>query len=328
MKKLKLSIALVAYNREQFLREQLRSIIAQSRLPDELIIGDDCSTDRTADVISEFAAQAPFPVRRYINERNEGYSRNLEFGLQLCSGDVIVLCDDDDICLPPRLKMIETEFQRSAVTGLMLSNSALVDDELEPLGITLWDTVRFSGQQTGRILYNPISTLAKHFIAAGHVMAFRGSMRRYILPFPQRLPQGVFCDVWIALVLASVTRVVCVPESLVVHRLHAEQIAGVRTLVSSNERRKNRSEERRRIAEFVELIEEVIGHVSSLADTPFAEGNLKSLNRWAGHMKMQARLSEAKHRRLCLIAHAFLRGQYHRYSRGLLTAARDLLLLH
>ena len=56
LRSLKLSIALLAYNRERFLTKQLESILAQSRLPDELIIGDDCSTDRTAEIISEFCS--------------------------------------------------------------------------------------------------------------------------------------------------------------------------------------------------------------------------------------------------------------------------------
>jgi hypothetical protein len=264
-------------------------------------------------------------VRWYVNERNEGYSRNLEHAVELCSGDVIVLCDDDDVCLPEKLRITEVEFERSAA-GLMISNAALVDDERNPLGITLWDSVRFTGGQIEAVPQDPIRTLARHFVAAGHVMAFRGGLRRYFLPFPQ-LPPGVFCDVWIALVLASVTRVICVQQPLVEHRLHSGQIAGVRTLASSTERSEARSGDRRRIAEFIPLVEEVIGRVSMLADGPLAERNLRNLRQWADHMEMQSRLPQSKHRRLSRIVQALLAGRYHRYSRGFFTAARDLLLL-
>src|ERR1700730_16120164 len=140
MGKLKLSIALVAYNRERFLTEQLQSILAQSRLPDEMIIGDDCSTDRTAKIINDFAAHAPFQVRWYVNDKNHGYSRNLERAIRLCSGDVFVLCDDDDVCLPQKLQATEQEFLRSDAIGLVVGNSTLADDQLNPLGLTLWDT--------------------------------------------------------------------------------------------------------------------------------------------------------------------------------------------
>ena len=324
---LKLSIALVAYNRERFLTKQLQSILAQSRLPDELIIGDDCSTDRTAEVISDFAAHAPFPVHWYVNERNQGYSRNLEHAIQLCSGDVIVLCDDDDVCLPEKLRVTEDEFLRVSSTGLMVSNSALVDSKLNPLGITLWDTARLTAREAKTLLDDPICTLARHFIAAGHVMAFRTSVRPYLLPFPREFPPGVFCDVWIALVLASVANVACLPQPLVAHRLHDDQIAGVQNLNSPGGCRIIRSRQRRRIAEFVPLVENVIARVSALPDASIPTRNVQSLISWAEHLKMQSQLSPQRPRRFAQVAHALLSGRYHRYSRGFLTAARDLWIL-
>ena len=55
---MKISIALCTYNGADFLREQLRSIGEQSRQPDELVVCDDCSTDATVEIVSEFAASA------------------------------------------------------------------------------------------------------------------------------------------------------------------------------------------------------------------------------------------------------------------------------
>src|SRR5207302_4999569 len=120
-------------------------------------------------------------------------------------------------------------------------------------------------------------------------------------------------------VLASLTNIACLSHPLVLHRLHGDQIAGVQTLASSQKRIGFRSRERERIAEFMPLVEEVIGRVSTIADTPLSERNLESLSHWAAHMKMQSQLSQAKHRRLLPIAHALLTGGYHRYSRGFLT---------
>lgn len=320
-------MALVAFNREGFLREQLHSLVGQTRLPDEVIIGDDCSTDRTVDVIREFAARAPFRVCWYVNKRNQGYSRNLERAIQFCTGDIIVLCDDDDVCRPEKLEVTEEVLKHFPEAGLMISDSALVDDRMNSLGTTLWNTTRFTCEEAEVVLADPICTLARNFIAAGHVLAFRQSLKQYILPFPQQLPRGVFCDVWIALVLASVAEVVCVPRPLVAHRIHRDQIAGVRGLVTSDERRRARARERLGIGEFARLVEEVFDRVSARADTPLARRNLDRLIHWAGHMKMQSRLSRARYRRLLPIAHAVLVGRYRRYSRGLLTAARDLLVL-
>ena len=57
---MKVSIALATYNGERYLQEQLNSFLHQTRLPDEIIACDDCSTDRTMDILKSFAKSAPF----------------------------------------------------------------------------------------------------------------------------------------------------------------------------------------------------------------------------------------------------------------------------
>jgi hypothetical protein len=328
LKSMKLSVVLLTYNRKHFLTQQLRSILSQTRLPDELIIGDDCSTDGSAEMIADFAAITPFPLHCYVNESNYGASRNAERAIQMCSGDVIVFCDDDDVCLPDKLLVTEHVFIKSVATGLVLGNSDLVDAEMKPLGITLWDAHRFTSREAVAVSSDPICTLARHFIGYGHVIAFRSSLKRYILPFPQTFPERAAFDVWLALVLATIADVVCTPEPLLLHRLHGGQVGGVKSLASFGQRiAEITSGERGRIGEFAPLVEDVIARVSSLADNPLARRNLEALHRWAEHMKMQSELPLSRPKRLRPIARSLLAGCYHRYSRGLLTAARDLLIL-
>ncbi|AHI30129.1 glycosyltransferase [Marinobacter similis] len=67
---------MATYNGGQFLYEQLQSFLAQTRLPDELIITDDCSSDTTEEIVKEFAKSAPFAVEFHRNERKLGYCGN------------------------------------------------------------------------------------------------------------------------------------------------------------------------------------------------------------------------------------------------------------
>ncbi|HEV2835287.1 MAG TPA: glycosyltransferase, partial [Pyrinomonadaceae bacterium] len=92
-----LSIALGTYNGAVYLKEQLESIAAQTRTPDELVISDDQSTDDTLRLIEEFAATAGFPVPLSVNESNLGTAKNFEKAISLCRGDVILLSDQDDV---------------------------------------------------------------------------------------------------------------------------------------------------------------------------------------------------------------------------------------
>ena len=62
-----ISIVLCTFNGARYLPAQLASYLNQDRLPDELVIGDDGSTDETESLIQEFARTAPFPVRFHRN---------------------------------------------------------------------------------------------------------------------------------------------------------------------------------------------------------------------------------------------------------------------
>src|ERR1700730_3732237 len=80
----KISVALCTYNGERFLGRQLASMQQQTRLPDELVVCDDCSTDSTIGILNEFATSAGFPVRIIRNEQNLGFVANFEQAIRLC----------------------------------------------------------------------------------------------------------------------------------------------------------------------------------------------------------------------------------------------------
>src|ERR1022692_1712085 len=90
-----ISLAMAVYNGERFIGEQLESLARQERLPDELVISDDGSSDRTVEIVRDFAARVPFPVRLLIHDQNVGCTKNYERAIRECSGEVIFLCDCD-----------------------------------------------------------------------------------------------------------------------------------------------------------------------------------------------------------------------------------------
>jgi glycosyltransferase involved in cell wall biosynthesis len=94
---MKISIAMCTYNGAAFLPAQLQSILTQSRRPDEIIICDDRSTDDTRSILETFKNESPIPVILNINDQNLGSVRNFERAINLCTGDVIALSDQDDV---------------------------------------------------------------------------------------------------------------------------------------------------------------------------------------------------------------------------------------
>src|SRR6185295_6827977 len=98
------------WNGAAYLRDQLESIAAQTRLPDELIMCDDASIDGTPAIARAFAARAPFPVRLEINEATVGVRQNFTKAIAACTGDLIALSDQDDVWRPDKLRVIEDRF--------------------------------------------------------------------------------------------------------------------------------------------------------------------------------------------------------------------------
>ena len=83
------------FNASTWVQDQLDSIAAQTRKPDELVISDDQSTDNTRDILRAFAAVAPFPVHIFVNEQ-KGLAKNFENTFRHCTGEIIVESDHDD----------------------------------------------------------------------------------------------------------------------------------------------------------------------------------------------------------------------------------------
>src|SRR5690625_4797540 len=104
---LTLSVALCTCNSTRYLREQLDSIATQTRAPDELVIYDDASSDDTLIMVKHFARDAPFPVTIQCNEKNLGPTANFQLAIESCQGDLIALCDHDDVWHPDKLLLCE-----------------------------------------------------------------------------------------------------------------------------------------------------------------------------------------------------------------------------
>jgi glycosyltransferase involved in cell wall biosynthesis len=133
---MKISIAMATYNGGKYLREQLDSFLAQTRLPDELVITDDCSTDDTLAIIETFAATAPFEVRWERNEHNLGYTGNFNKALMKAVGDLVFLSDQDDVWFPEKLERMERYALEDPEALVVMNDAALTDGDLNDTGLT------------------------------------------------------------------------------------------------------------------------------------------------------------------------------------------------
>lgn len=127
------SIALATYNGEKFLRRQLESLAWQERLPDELVVCDDRSSDSTVAILHEFAGSAPFPVRIVVNDQSLHFRRNFMKAANLCTSDVILFCDQDDIWRPAKVAVVAGAFEDDPELLLAYHGATVVDADERPL---------------------------------------------------------------------------------------------------------------------------------------------------------------------------------------------------
>lgn len=101
-RKPKVSIGLAVFNGEAYLRESIESLLAQTFTDFELIISDNASTDRTADICREYAARDP-RIRYSRNATNIGGAKNENLTFELSSGEYFRWAAHDDVCAPELL---------------------------------------------------------------------------------------------------------------------------------------------------------------------------------------------------------------------------------
>lgn len=120
---MKISIVLSTYNGEAYIIEQLNSIMNQSRKADEVLIFDDCSTDKTPQVIEQFITEHKLNHWKFaVNSENKGWKRNFMEGIWSASGDFVFPCDQDDIWMPEKLEIMEKVMEENPQIMVLTSN--------------------------------------------------------------------------------------------------------------------------------------------------------------------------------------------------------------
>jgi len=169
---MKVSIAMATYNGANYIGEQLESFLAQTRLPDEVIITDDGSSDSTMNIVESFAITAPFKVSIYKNTKNLGYCNNFQKALTKSTGDIVLLSDQDDYWFPDKIKKTLDLIELEPTFGVYINNAELTNAKLMPVSLTTLGQIESSKSSN------------KSYVL-GCCCAIRRSFLDMVLPFPE-----------------------------------------------------------------------------------------------------------------------------------------------
>lgn len=199
---MKVSVIMATCNGEAYLEQQLDSIIKQLDSNSEIIISDDCSTDKTKNIIDQFNDSRILLLQ---NKTSLGIIKNFEHALAHATGDIIFLSDQDDIWLPGKIEVCTKWFSKY---DLVITDCKVVNENLEILQESY-----FTKHRSGKGI---IKNLAKNTYL-GCCIAFKKELLKLILPFPEKIPMH---DIWIGFVSEIFFKTNFINDKMVLYRRH------------------------------------------------------------------------------------------------------------
>lgn len=211
MDRVRISVAMATYNGEMFLRKQLDSLYAQTLLPFEVVVVDDKSTDGTAAILQDYSLR--YGLKYYVNEETLGVNRNFEKAISKCSGDYIIICDQDDIWFSNKIEVSLKKLMEIGEDKPALVSSQCLHIDANDNIISKSRTIVEGAAYTDTVLLQGRSQ--------GCTLMFNKKLKDILLDFP---PQKPLYDVYISLVAACVGIKYNLSEPLMYYRHHNNNV--------------------------------------------------------------------------------------------------------
>ena len=216
-----IDILLATYNGEKYLKEQIESILNQTYSNIRLIISDDCSTEKTKEIIKAYE-EKDNRIISYFHEKNLGYVKNFEFLLSKVENEIYMLSDQDDVWLPTK---VEHTYEKLKETDadLVFTDLEVVNEKLETIYPSFNDFMLLSRKikkylHSYRLqyLYNCVT---------GCTLMSKKKFIKMILPIPTQSKYAIH-DTWIACTVANNGKMEYLDEKTIKYRQHGNNQVG------------------------------------------------------------------------------------------------------
>lgn len=200
-----ISVCLATYNGEDFIKEQVESILKQITLTDEIIISDDSSNDKTINVLNSFNDSR---IKIFKNPGNRGYTNNFENAINESKGDVIFLSDQDDVWVDNKVELMIDKLKK---VSLVVSDAKIVNEKLEVINKSHFQ------------LYNVKQGFIVNFLKTRYIgacMCFKREILTKALPFPGN-KKNCAHDYWLTLIAEFYYKVELYEVPLLLYRRHS-----------------------------------------------------------------------------------------------------------
>lgn len=216
----KIDILLATYNGQQYLREQLDSILSQSYSNFRLLISDDLSVDNTREILAEYVEKDK-RIIVFNQEKNLGVVKNFEFLLKKVESKYYMFSDQDDIWKENKIeKSIQTLEETNS--DLVYTDLEVVDEKLNVTYESYW---KLKGVYNKIKKYNNFESLYLNNFVTGCTMLSKKELIKEVLPLPNT-SKFVLHDYWIPLILSQKYKITYIEEPLIKYRQHKNNKVG------------------------------------------------------------------------------------------------------
>lgn len=240
-----ISIVIPVYNREDYLKFAIESVLRQTFNDFELIIWDDGSTDKSVEIASQYAKQDKRV--KVIAARHQGFSISLKAAFSICSGKYVGWIDSDDIIAPTTLVETVKILEDNPEIGLVYTDYLLIDKDNKILGKGTRCQIPYSKD---RLL---VDFMTFHFrLMRKEVFEQAGGINEISGPVP---------DYDLCLRLSEITEIYHLKQPLYYYRKHSDNMSDNERieLIYSSQNAIARALQRRGLDKNYEINVEIIG---------------------------------------------------------------------
>ena len=217
----KVDVLIATYNGEKYIKEQIESILSQTYQNIQLIISDDCSTDKTREILKQY--EQSDKIKIFYQEKNLGYIKNFDFLLNQVESDLYMLSDQDDVWKPEKIEKSVEKLKKENL-DLVFGDLEAVDENLNTIYESFDKYMKLDrkikkciGSYKLQYLYNCIT---------GCTILSKKEYLNKILPLPTNSKYMVH-DYWIGLIVSLNGKIGYINEKYIKYRQHSNNQVGL-----------------------------------------------------------------------------------------------------
>ncbi len=237
----KVSVALTTYNGEKYIKEQLSSILFQRYPADEVIIIDDASTDNTVNIIKDFIEKNQLTNWHFfINPKNVGFIKNFHNAIRMSTGNIIFLCDQDDVWYKTKIGTMVNCFKSNRNIKALCSSFKIIDKRGNHLSTkTLLNhsnnnLIKFRVEPFSTVKID-LSTICSYNISPGCTLAFNKEVKDIFL---DKTSNSCIHDWEICLIASFLDGLYFLNTPLMDYRIHDKNTIGLSEITSISNKAK------------------------------------------------------------------------------------------